>query len=117
LLNFEYVETEYEMYPRYYRQMTVFVSVSFLEGGPIPLLEAMMGNVVPVASRTGFAADVIQHGKNGYLFDPHAPIEEVCELIEAAFSLTTDVRSTVLRYSWEAFAREVNRKFDGCESY
>jgi glycosyltransferase involved in cell wall biosynthesis len=111
LPNFEFVDAYYEMYPRYFRQMTVFVSVSFLEGGPIPLLEAMMSNVVPVASRTGFGEDVIRHGENGYLFDPYAPTDEVCELIEKAFLLKTDVRSTVLRHSWQEFAREVNRKF------
>jgi glycosyltransferase involved in cell wall biosynthesis len=111
LPNLEYVETTYDRYPEYYGKMTVFVSVSLVEGGPIPLLEAMMSNVVPVASRTGFGEDVIRHGENGYLFDPYAPTDEVCELIEKAFLLKTDVRSTVLRHTWQEFARAVNRKF------
>jgi glycosyltransferase involved in cell wall biosynthesis len=117
LPNLEYVETTYDRYPEYYGKMTVFASVSLVEGGPIPLLEAMMSNVAPVASRTGFGEDVIRHGENGYLFDPYAPTDEVCELIEKGFSLKTDVRSTVFRHTWQEFAREVNRKFDRSESY
>jgi glycosyltransferase involved in cell wall biosynthesis len=111
LPNLEYVETTYDRYPEYYRRMTVFVSVSLVEGGPIPVLEAMMSNVAPVASRTGFCEDLIRHGENGFLFDPYAPTNEVCELIEKAFILKGDVRATVERYSWQGFAREINRKF------
>jgi glycosyltransferase involved in cell wall biosynthesis len=111
LPNLEYVETTYDRYPEYYRRMTVFVSVSLVEGGPIPVLEAMMSNVAPVASRTGFCEDLIRHGENGFLFDPYAPTNEVCELIEKAFTLNGDVRATVERYSWQGFAREINRKF------
>ncbi len=52
-----------------YSTFDVFLSISNLEGGPIPLVEAMMSNAVPVASRTGFAPDLIQHGENGFIFD------------------------------------------------
>ena len=111
LPNLEYVETTYDRYPEYYRRMTVFASVSLVEGGPIPVLEAMMSNVAPVASRTGFCEDLIRHGENGFLFDPYAPTDEVCQLIEKAFTLKADVRATVERYSWQGFARQVNLKF------
>ena len=107
LSNFEYLEAAYHDYPTFYSQMDVFVSPSTLEGGPIPLIEAMMANVVPVASRTGFAPDIIRHGENGYLFDTSAPPEVVCELIERAFVLKGDIRSTVLAYSWDRFAENV----------
>jgi glycosyltransferase involved in cell wall biosynthesis len=107
LPNFEYVEAAYRDYPALYEQMDVFVSPALLEGGPIPLVEAMMANVVPVASRTGFAPDLIRHGENGYLFDTDAPSELVCDLIERAFLLKEDIRSTVLDYSWDRFAGNV----------
>jgi glycosyltransferase involved in cell wall biosynthesis len=107
LPNFEYVEAAYADYPALYDQMDVFVSPALLEGGPIPLIEAMMANVVPVASRTGFAPDLIRHGENGYLFDTDAPPELVCDLIERAFLLKEDIRSTVLDYSWDCFAGNV----------
>lgn len=105
--NFEHVEGQYRDYPALYAQMDVFVSPAQLEGGPIPLIEAMTANVVPVASRTGFAPDIIRHGENGYLFDTSAPPDVVCELIERAFVLKGDIRSTVLAYSWDRFAEDV----------
>jgi glycosyltransferase involved in cell wall biosynthesis len=108
LPNFRYLEAQYSAYPSLYGQMDVFVSVSQLEGGPIPLIEAMMSNVVPVCSRTGFGPDVIQHEVNGFLFDVNARPEEVCSLIVQAQQLNYDVRSTVLHCSWENFGTKVS---------
>ncbi|MBI3300256.1 MAG: glycosyltransferase family 4 protein [Elusimicrobia bacterium] len=104
LPNFEYVEAPYSEYPRHYARMDVFVSPGVLEGGPIPLIEAMMCNAAPVASATGFAPDIIRHGDNGFLFDPQAPAERVAELIEQAYRLGADVRRTVEHLSWENYA-------------
>lgn len=111
LANFSYVEVPYTEYPRYYEKMSVFVSASALEGGPIPLIEAMMSNIVPVASRTGFAPDVIQHGQNGFLFGVESSAQLICEYIEKSFSLETDVRATVEHLSWTNFALQINAVF------
>jgi glycosyltransferase involved in cell wall biosynthesis len=107
LPNLEYVETTYAEYPKYYARMDVFVSAARLEGGPIPLIESMMSNAVPVASRTGFAPDIIRHGENGFLFDVDAPAEEICALIEKAYALPGDIRRTVEHLSWENFSKGV----------
>ena len=37
----------------------------------------MMSNCVPVASKTGFCPDIINHGQNGFLFDINAGYKEV----------------------------------------
>jgi len=108
LSNFEYVSAPYSEYPRLNSRFDVFLSLATLEGGPIPLMEAMMCNAVPVASRTGFAPDIITHGGNGYLFDVGAPADVIAPLVEQAFDLTSDVRATVKRYTWAAFARGVH---------
>jgi glycosyltransferase involved in cell wall biosynthesis len=109
LPNFEYVETDYKDYAPWYARMTVFVSVSRLEGGPIPLIEAMMCNAVPVASRTGFAPDLVRHGHNGYLFDADASVEDICRLIENAFVFDADVAATVRHCDWDEFVARVER--------
>ena len=101
--NFNYINTEYKQYAKHYNTMSVFVSVSQLEGGPIPLIEAMMSNVVPVVSRTGFAPDIIQHGENGFLADVNASAAEYCELIEKAFELQSNIRESVLSCDWNFF--------------
>lgn len=102
--NFTYVESEYAGYPRFYDDIDVFVSPSEIEGGPIPLVEAMMCNAVPVATRTGFAPDLIHHGENGFVCHPDAPVEEFARSIDAAYDLDTDVRATVAHLTWDAFA-------------
>jgi len=107
--NLQYVEPDYAQYPSIYGQMNVFVSLSKVEGGPIPLVEAMMSNVVPVASKTGFAPDLIRHGENGFLFDVDVDVESVVSLIRKAFDIRSNVRETVKGLTWERF---VNRVLD-----
>jgi glycosyltransferase involved in cell wall biosynthesis len=105
--NFTYTSAPYRDYPEIYSSFDVFLSMSTLEGGPIPLVEAMMSNAVPVASRTGFAPDLIRHGRNGYIFDLDATPEEIAKLIESAFNLPGDVRTTVAQYNWNNFSAEI----------
>ncbi|MCW2338502.1 glycosyltransferase involved in cell wall biosynthesis [Sphingobium sp. B2D3A] len=105
--NFTYLTRPYREYPRIYSSFDVFLSISNLEGGPIPLIEAMMCNAVPVASNTGFAPDLIDHGRNGFLFETRDGAERVSTLIEQAFDLDGDVRKTVEQYSWDRFSAEI----------
>jgi glycosyltransferase involved in cell wall biosynthesis len=107
LPNFTYLSAPYRDYPDIYSRFDVFLSMSTLEGGPIPLVEAMMSNAVPVASRTGFAPDLIKEGANGFIFDLDARPVEIAEMIEEAFTITTNVRATVEQYSWENFSAEI----------
>lgn len=112
LANFEYLETSYQHYAECYARMSVFVSASNLEGGPIPLLEAMLSNAVPVASRTGFAPDVIQHGSNGFIFDLDAGADLICALIEQAFSLECDVSATAQQFDWRPYSERMTALMD-----
>jgi len=107
--NFKFVTATYNEYPGYYRMMDVFVSPAVLEGGPIPLIESMMSNVVPVASKTGFAPDIIKDGENGYIFDVDASVEEICLLIDKAFNCKADIRSSVEHLTWENFSKNFQR--------
>lgn len=104
LPNFEYRVGGYAEYPAFYNELDVFVSLSDLEGGPIPLIESMMSNVVPVATRTGFAPDVIEHGVNGYLCDVNEEITEVASLVRTAIKNRCNVRATVEHLSWRRFS-------------
>ena len=108
LPNVEYVEAPYEDYPGLYARMDVLLSPSRLEGGPIPVIEAMMSNIVPVATRTGFCPDVIRDGENGFLFDAGASAVHIAALIERAYALPADVRAGVEGLSWRAFAARLD---------
>lgn len=107
LPNFTYMQTEYKNYPQFYRQLDVLVSPAVLEGGPIPLIEAMMCNVVPVAGNTGHAPDIITHGENGFIFDVNAGVDVICSLIDRAFELNADVSRTVAHLTWKRFTDEL----------
>ena len=107
LPNFEYREAKYKDYPAFYAELSVFVSASQLEGGPIPLIESMMANVLPVASDTGFARDVIEHGRNGYIFPVDESTGAICRLIDQAYDNPTGVRSTAVQYSWKNLSQLV----------
>jgi glycosyltransferase involved in cell wall biosynthesis len=104
LPHFRHIDAPYVEYPSLYGAMDVFLSVSKLEGGPIPLIEAMMSNVVPVATRTGFAPDVITDGHNGFLVDVGASVEHVVDRVDAAFQLPTNVRADAVHLNWERYA-------------
>lgn len=112
LTNFVYHNNvAYETYPVLYSKLDVFVSPSLLEGGPVPILEAMMSNCVPVASKTGFAPDLIENGKNGYLFELDATYNDVIPLIENAFKIKGNMRQYVLQYTWENCSKTIDSYF------
>lgn len=113
LKNFTYYNNEdYEKYPDLYNKVDIFVSPSTLEGGPVPVLEAMLSNCFPIASRTGFCPDVIEHGENGFLFDIDAHYKEVMELIEEADNMRTiDIRATAMQHSWEHSSKRLDELF------
>ena len=106
LPNLSVIGASYEQYPDLYRRMAVFVSPSSVEGGPIPLLEAMLTGVTPVATRTGFAPDIIEHGRNGYLCDTDVDGPALAALVEAAIARPgRGVRESVEHLTWARFAR------------
>ena len=108
--NLQYVTAKYEDYPDYYKKCKVFLSTSKLEGGPIPLMEAMACNCFPVVSETGFAKDIINHGSNGFLFETSSTANTVSELIEKAYIMDNiDISSTVSEYSWDNFSKNIYR--------
>jgi glycosyltransferase involved in cell wall biosynthesis len=112
LPNFTYLENEpYEKFPELYGKMDVFLSPSLLEGGPVPVLESMMSNCVPVASKTGYCPDVIEHGKNGYLFDLDAGYKDVIPLVELAFQNKNNIRETVMEYTWQNCSKKIDELF------
>lgn len=112
LPNFKYYkDMDYEKFPSLYNEIDVFVSPSLLEGGPVPVLEAMMSNCVPVASKTGYCTDLITHGENGFLFEVNDTYLDVIPLIEKSFELQVNVRETVLPYTWENCSKTIDNYF------
>jgi glycosyltransferase involved in cell wall biosynthesis len=69
----------------------------------------MMSNAVPVASRTGFAPEIIRHGENGFVFNIDATAEEIADLVESAYEITANVRDAVEHMTWENLSASIVR--------
>lgn len=63
----------------------IFVFPSFHEGLPVSLMEAMAGGLTSVASKIRGNVDLIENGRNGYLFDPSS-IDELEKIIADLYS-------------------------------
>lgn len=112
LPNYTYFNNkDYTTYPDLYNKIDLFISPSTLEGGPVPVLEAMLSNCFPITSKTGFCPDIIKHGVNGFLFDIDADYTTVMRLINLADSENSDIRDTALEYSWERCSKKIDQLF------
>lgn len=107
LKNLKIIKTNYINYPSEYQTLRIFISVSKLEGGPLPTLEAMSCNVFPIVTNTGFNKEVIDHGKNGFLIDIDAKVSEISELINLAWDFDENVSKSVNRYDWDNFSKNI----------
>ncbi len=114
LPNLEIVETGYDHYPEHFARIDVYVSVATLEGGPIPLVEALMSNALPVVTRTGFAEELVRDGVNGQLLPVNTTVEEAASAIRRAWTdVETDVATTAAGLSWQAFGRRIAEAMRG----
>ena len=86
---------------------TLFLSLSKLEGGPIPLIESMAMGVIPVATDTGFARDLIVHGKNGLVIPNPPTALQVRDAISMAETLTGSPQESVKHLDWDRLSEIV----------
>lgn len=108
--NVSIVEARYKDYPYLYSLMDVFVSPSLLEGGPIPLVEAMMMGLPVVSSNTGFAKDIIEENVNGYIFEVDDPIDDIFNKVIKAFDLNSrDILEKAKNLTWKSFVQEIEK--------
>jgi glycosyltransferase involved in cell wall biosynthesis len=85
----------------------LFLSLSKLEGGPIPLIESMKMGVVPVATDTGFARDIIVENHNGVVIPNPPSVAQVHEAILKAAELTGSPQESVAHLTWDRLANIV----------
>jgi len=86
---------------------TIFLSLSKLEGGPIPLIESMSMGVIPVATDTGFARDVIIDGQNGKLIPNPPTTMQVVEAILDAAQIIQSPHQSVGHLTWDRISKIV----------
>jgi glycosyltransferase involved in cell wall biosynthesis len=105
-------KVEYQIFTKETRNLamsraTLFLSLSRLEGGPIPLIESMRMGVIPVATDTGFASDIIVKGKNGVVIPNPPTVDQVHKALLKAADLTGCPQKSVEHLTWDRLANIV----------
>ena len=107
LQNLKVIEFSYSSQPTFMREASVFLSLSWVEGGPFPILEALASGTPVVSTMTGFAPDLI-NDKNGRLVADPYNFESLKRAIEDCMALKKINYKTNLlpiELSWEKLSR------------
>ena len=102
----------------YFGEGDIFLMLSRLEGGPLPLLEAMGLGIWPICTETGLAPEVLNPGENGHLLPAYVGtnLAEVADAAAAAIrSLDREtlhgareqVQASVAEQTWINFRGEI----------
>lgn len=105
--NLKVYDYDPELNERLMRMASVFITVSFQEGGPYPVLEALASGTPVISTPVGWSPELIHNG-NGRLIDFDTEIEVIREAIVACMQLKRKLFSTDLlfgRFTWQEFAR------------
>jgi len=105
LKNFKYVEFNKKNRSKYFSRARVFLSLSRLEGGPVPLIESMLMGCVPICTDTGFARDFINDGQNGYIIPTNPTAQYVVEKIKQVVLINESTSKNVAHLTWDRIAR------------
>jgi len=105
--NFAYTKFDKESRSRIMSKAQVFLSLSKLEGGPVPLIEAMYMDVTPVATDTGFAKDFISDRVNGILLPLNPTLEIVKQGIIDAATILERPSKAVSFLTWDRLVKMI----------
>jgi glycosyltransferase involved in cell wall biosynthesis len=97
--NFEYHQFNKDTRNKYFSRAGIFLSLSNLEGGPVPLIEAIAMGCIPVATRTGFAEDLIVDKKSGILLTLNPKTPEIVKALRGA--ITLDAKPVIGYLTWD----------------
>ena len=88
--------------PNYYRQGNVLLCTAHSEGGPLGVLEAGMGGVVPLSTPVGVVPELVIPNFNGELFNT---VDDAVKILSdwknrSLTRMQTNIRESMLSRSW-----------------
>ena len=106
-----------------YQALDAFVVTARIEGGPVPLLEAMSCGLPVVSTRVGVASEIVEQCKNGFLVDFDAP-EEILRNLQfiadnpsCAESVGSKARKTIIqKLQWKDTTKDITNLYDVAEN-
>jgi glycosyltransferase involved in cell wall biosynthesis len=97
----------YSSYPEIYKQMDCVLITSKIEAGPFSLFESLASGVPVIATKVGWAPELIKNGENGFLVDT---VDEVTEAIHKIqknrsewFERRHEIRASLKGYTLESW--------------
>lgn len=114
LPNFVFSDFDFATYPQTLGEHKVFCSLSDIEGGPVPLLEALVMGLNVVATDTGSARDLIIGTDNSRII----PINPDIDVIKESLNLSLEgfPNSFIVKdsYFYAGFAQQIQELILGC---
>jgi glycosyltransferase involved in cell wall biosynthesis len=102
-----------------YRALDFYWVTSRIEGGPVPLLEAMSSGVCCISTKVGVAPEVIQNGVNGCLVEIEdatriaALTSKLMDNREERENMGREARSAIVsRYDWSKTSKQAPLLYD-----
>jgi glycosyltransferase involved in cell wall biosynthesis len=103
--NLTYVKFNKENRSKFLSGAKIFLSLSNLEGGPVPLIESMSLGVIPISTNTGFAPEFIKDGINGYLLPINPDPKLIVAKIRSVVELSEKPEYAVSHLTWDRIAK------------
>ena len=101
--NFEYFEFQYKRSPELYDRASVFLSLSTLEGGPLPAIEALMSGCSAVLTDTGFSQDLAKLFPNVKTVPIFTTVDVVRQKMNEALSSIAPTKQIIQTVSHDNF--------------
>ena len=98
----------------YYNRAKIFMLLSYEEGLPKVLLEAMACGVIPITSNNSGMKDVIINGKNGYLVDIKNHDEIINKIIELLNNNKLKIEKDYIKnnFSWKIITQKIIKLYN-----
>lgn len=109
LCNVSYLNVSYDKYPSLYKSFDVLLSCSYIEGGPVPVLEAMACGIPVVSTRTGFCCDLIIPKQNGLFLDFDDSLACIREKLTFASKMKVNKIQDLTELNWDSFTNKICR--------
>jgi glycosyltransferase involved in cell wall biosynthesis len=104
----------YHKMPEIYKNADIVVVPSLYENCPSVVLEAMSSGKIVIASNVGGIPEIIQHGKNGLLFEKGNAIDlenKIIAMLDKTYDankMRNNARETILRqFQWKEKVKEI----------
>jgi len=98
---------ENEKLPEIYRSHSLFVLSSYSEGLPVVIMEAMACGLPVVATRVGGVPEIVEHGRNGAIVEPHRP-DMIADALLNLSNMNDSERKTMAERNREKIQSDFN---------